>query len=50
MSDLCECMMSNVGVVFRQMADLVANFNNSMRNGGETFSHADGFSQNTTSP
>ena len=43
MSDLCECMMNNVGTVFRQMADLVANFNSTMRIGGETFSHSDGF-------
>ena len=34
--------------IFSQMANMVANFNSAVRNGGESFSHADGFEATTT--
>ena len=34
--------------IFSQMANMVANFNSNVRNGGETFSHADGFEPAST--
>ena len=37
--------------IFSQMATMVANFNSHVRNGGESFSHADGFeTTSTTNP
>ena len=33
--------------IFSALANMLANFNNNINNGGETFSHSDGFTTST---